>query len=435
MSTLYLRLPPRAALGQTSHAAALGCVFALTGDRSDTIEQEGSASLSELGDVIARAQRVILILAASDVTLLRVIVPPLSAARMKTALPNLVEEQLIADPADCVVVAGAVLDGLRTVAVVQREWLEMLAKIMLALGARKISALPAQMCLPHHADAQVDPQTNTIVAAITETETDGVRDVALALRLAPQQGIGLPILLEPGSDRAFEALQTLRVMVPHAALTLYVPAAQVAAYQAAADDGIGIQPDRWASWISAAREAEPDLMSGLGAAAGPQFNWNRWRWPLVLASALLLVNISALNLDWWRLKQEANSARVALNQTFQNAYPKETVIVDPLLQMQQKIAAAKHAAGQPAPNDFVPLTAGFAEAWNHAGPSSAGGPKLAAGATLPAIAALEYHDSALLVRIKQPGEIPLAALQTALAARNLVLESQGADAVQIRSAR
>lgn len=423
MSTLYLRLPPRAALGQTPHAAALGCAFALTGDRGNSIEQEGAASLSDLADVIARAQHVILILAASDVTLLRVSVPPLSTARMKAALPNLVEDQLITDPADCVVVAGAVLDSLRTVAVVQREWLEMLAKAMTVLGARKVSALPAQLCLPYNTDTGAD----TVIAAITETETDGSRDVALSLRLGPQEGIGLPVMPGLGSDTASEALQTLRTMVPQAALTLYVPATQVAAYQAAADDGIGIQPDRWARWIAGAQEAEPDLMGGLGGAAGPQFNWSRWRWPLILAGALLLLNISALNLDWWRLKQEANSARAALNRTFQNAYPKESVIVDPLLQMRQKIAAAKHAAGQPAPDDFVPLAAGFAEAWNRAGSGSS--------VTPPAIAALEYHERALLVRIKTPGEIPLATLRTALAAHNLTLERQGADTLQIRSAR
>src|SRR5674476_1695699 len=104
--------------------------------------------LSELSDTVAKSQRVVLLLAASDVTLLRVKVPPLSSARLKATLPNLVEDQLIADPSDCVVVAGGLSDGLRTVAVVQRAWLDLLAKTLFAIGARALAALPAQLCLP-----------------------------------------------------------------------------------------------------------------------------------------------------------------------------------------------------------------------------------------------------------------------------------------------
>ena len=325
---------------------------------------------------------------------------------------------MITDPSESVVVAGRSADGLRTVAVVQRDWLEMLVNILLALGARKIAALPAQLCLPFHADA--------VSAAVSEIDTGAGLDIGLTLRLSEQEGIGLPVMPEPGQDTAPEALQTLRLMAPEAAVTLYVPAAQVAAYQAAADERISIQPDRWAHWIAGAQSAEPNVLAGFGHAAGPSFDWSRWRWPLILGGAVLLINVVALNLDWWRLRQEANTARAALTRTFQEAYPKEAVIIDPVLQMRQKIAAAKQQTGQPAPDDFTPLVASFAQAWSDAG---------AGGQALPAIAALEYRERALLIRIKASGEIPMAQLQTALAARNLALTQQGADALQVRSAR
>lgn len=425
MSTLYIRLPARIAAGHAAnHAlqpAQLGCVFALASDAGN-VEREGVAPLSELGALVAGAQRVLLILAATDVSLLRVAVPPLSPARLRVALPNLVEDQLLAEPAEVVVAAGRATDGLRTVAVVQRDWLELLVKIMLALGARKILALPAQLCLPYRAD--------TVSAALCAIESGGERDLTLALRLAAEEGIGLPVLPQAGAATAPSALQMLRLMVPEAAVTLYVPAAEVRAYQAAleaeGEQRITLQPDSWAHWIAGAQHAQPDLVAGLGGATGPGIDWNRWRWPLALAGALLLVNVFALNLDWWRLKREADITRATLAQVFQQAYPKETVIIDPVLQMRQKIAAAKREAGQPAPDDFAPLAAGFAEAWSRAG---------SGGQSLPAIAALEYRERALLVRIKAPGEIPVAQLQPALAAHNLGLTQQGADALQIRSAR
>lgn len=416
MSTLYIRLPARASDASAQHAGALGCAFALASDRGD-IEREGTATLADLADLVTAAQRVTLILAAADVSLLRVAVPPLSPARLKVALPNLVEDQLIGELAESVVVAGRAADGLRTVAVAQRDWLEMLARIVAALGAHRISALPAQLCLPYRAGAAS--------AAITEIDSDTGRDVALALRLSEQDGIGLPVLPAPGDGAAQEALHTLRLMVPEADVTLYVPAAEVGIYQELADERITIQPDHWAYWIAGAQGAEPDLMGGLASAAGSGFDWSRWRWPLILASAVLLINVVALNVDWWRLRQEADTARAALTQTFQAAYPNETVIVDPVLQMRQKIAVAKQAAGQPAPDDFATLVAGFAEAWSHAGGAG----------KAPPIDALEYHERALLVRAKALGQIPLAQLETALAAHNLTASQQGADALQIRSAR
>ena len=45
----------------------------------------------------------VLLLAASDVSLFRIAVPPLPAARLKAALPALVEDRVIGDPADCAI--------------------------------------------------------------------------------------------------------------------------------------------------------------------------------------------------------------------------------------------------------------------------------------------------------------------------------------------
>ena len=98
--------------------------------------------------MIARAQRVVALVAASDVTLWRTQVPPLSPAKLKAALPNLVEDRLIGDPGECAVIAGPLNDGLRTIAVVQRVWLAIIAKALHTLGARNVTILPSQLCLP-----------------------------------------------------------------------------------------------------------------------------------------------------------------------------------------------------------------------------------------------------------------------------------------------
>lgn len=402
--------------------------------------------LSELSDTIAKSQRVVVVLAASDVTLLRVKVPPLSSARLKAALPNLVEDQLIADPSDCVVVAGGLSDGLRTVAVVQRAWLDLLAKTLIAFGARHIAAFPAQLCLPFQSAGQSD-QPGSVTAAINDRNDDGQNaGIDMTLRLSEQDGIGLAISPEQDESAAREAIRTICAVVPEAPITLYVPQSLVNAYQEAVNETVAqnnveqgkritVTADNWSRWIAGASVTTLDLLAGLGLGTGPKLDWRPWRLPLALAAAVLVVNAVALNIDWWRIKGETNSLRMAMVQIYKSAYPKESVIIDPVAQMQQKIAAAKRASGLAAPDDFTAITASFGEAWASA---------VAAAGKATSIAALEYHDHSLFVRLKQGGEAPTQQMKAALAKRSLSLdlgaldhapEQSGAVVWQIRSAK
>ncbi|MDH4235350.1 MAG: type II secretion system protein GspL, partial [Gallionella sp.] len=411
MSTLYIRLPSKAAADSATDRLALACQFALV-SHGKTIEQQGAAPLAELSGTIARAQRVVLLLAASDVTLLRVKAPPLSHARLKAALPNLVEDQLIGDPSDCVVVAGSVADGLRTVAVAQRDWLDTLSRTLIACGARQIAALPAQLCLRDES-----MQSGSVLAAFSE-QNNGID---LALRLSEHEGIGLAIDVGQNEVATHEAIRALCAVVPEAQVTLYVSQASVLSCQneinnsGALNKRINVHADNWSRWIAGASNTTLDLMAGMGAGALPRVELRAWRWPLVLAAAVLAINIAALNFDWWRMRNEAKSLRAAMTEIYKSAFPKETVIIDPVAQMLQKIAAAKRAAGLPTADDFTAITAAFGEAWASAA---------AASGNAPAIAELEYRERSLFVRFKPGMEAPVQQMKTALAERNLTLEQE-----------
>jgi len=360
----------------------------------------------------AKAQQVVLLLAASDVTLLRVQVPPLSAARLKAALPNLVEDRLIADPSSCAVVAGGISGGLRSVAVMQRDWLNFLANTLTASGARRIAALPAQLCLPCH--------PGSVTVSIGEQGSC----IDMLLRFSEHEGVGLAIGHEPHEAPAQEALRTLCAMVPEAPVTLYVPQAAVHAYQEAISHAAElnkrthVSADSWAHWIDGANGVALDLMAGSDTGDIRGIDWRAWRWPMGLAAAVVLINTIALNVDWWRMKSEAGSLRAAMTQIYKSAYPKETVILDPVAQMRQRIAAAKRSSGVPAPDDFTALLASFGEAWGSAMPGKS------------AIDALEYRDGSLFVRLKPvlsrvegPNvEVPAQQIKTALAERGLSLD-------------
>ena len=409
MSTLFIRYPAKASVDS---GAAQTCPFALVGDGGH-LERQGTSPLGNLGDLIAASRRVVLMLAASDATLLRVKAPPLSASRLKAALPALVEEQVLGDTADCVLAAGAAdADGVRTVAVVQRAWLEVLVKALLAQGAHSVSVLPMQLCLPF--------QPGSVSAALSL----GDAGYELILRRSQYDGMGLALPAEPVA-----ALHTLRAMAGDEPVTLYLSQEQMQQFEplladaATAPHGISLADDHWQHWVAASRSAGLDLAPALGAAGASAREWQRWRWPLRIAALAVLVNVVGLNIEWMRLKREANEVRQAMMQTFRAAYPKETVILDPAAQMRKNISLAKADDGQAAPDGFIAMSANLAEALS----------------VLPkrdVIASLDYRERALQVKVK-PNTVDAAAMtqiRSALQARKLELSEANPGTWQIRVA-
>jgi general secretion pathway protein L len=415
LSTLYIRVPSKAAADSVPHWMALPCPFALAA-RGDVIEREGSAALSDLSDAIGKAQRVVLLLAASDVTLLRLQVPPLSPARLKAALPSLVEDQLMSNPDECTIVAGPGGQDLRTVAVVNRGWLDILFNAMTSYGATRVHALPSQLCLPW--------QSGVASAAVTHEETD----VELALRLSEHEGMGLPMASD-GEGTAAEVVQMLSVLVAEAPITMYVSQAEVPVYREAVaavpllDQRITVYADNWTRWLAGAATAVPDLLADRNAAGAVNFDWRPWRWPLILAAVVLLANIVGLNIEWWRMKSEAAALNRTMTQTFKSAFPNEPLVVDAVSQMKQKIATARHDAGQLSPDDFLAMASAFGEAWQSTGASST------------AIAALEYHNYSLLVKLKPGTSVAVDQLKASMAAHNLALSQPSANSLEIRSGK
>lgn len=400
MTTLYIRLPARA-----DHEGALAR-FALVAD-GGAVVQQGEGALRSMGDVVAASRHVVLLLAAADVTLLQVKTPPLSNARLKAALPGLVEEQVLGDPEDCVLVAAPAQldDGTRTIAVTQRGWLEATVKGLLAQGARTVAAVPAQLCLP------LAP--GNVAGAI---DANGI-----TLRHGLYQGLGLAIAGSPAA-----ALQTARALAGDSPLNLYVEPAQLGEYQALvleAGPGIHVEAEHWAHWIAGAKSTTLDLVPGLGAAGAQVRDWKKWRWPLRIALLALVVNLAGLNIQWMRLKREAETITQGMTQTFKAAYPKETVISsDPAAQMRQNIGRAKALQGQVTQDEFVFMAAALGEA----------------ARALPRpleLASLAYRERAMTVKVKPETADPAApkALKAALSARGLDLSESGPGVWLIRS--
>lgn len=397
MATLYIRHPARA------EGEGAACRYALVGDGGN-IEQQGEGALRSLTDIVAASRRVVLLLAGTDVNLLSLRVPPLSAPRLRAALPGLVEEHILGDPLECVLVAApANADGTRPVAVVARDWLEPMVRTLLAQGARAVSALPAQLCLP------LAP--GGVSAAIGGAE--------LLLRQGPYQGLGIALEANPAV-----ALQTARALAGDAPLTLYVPREQLGEYGvllAEAGPGTVLEADDWAHWISGARGVVLDLVPGLGAAGARQRDWRRWRVPIALAFLGVVVNLAGINIEWLRLRGEAAAVRQQMAQTFQSVYPNQPM-VDPVAQMRQAIARAQAGTGQVGPDEFIYMAGSLGDATREL-------------MSPPGITSIEYKERTLRVAVKPETVDPTALrqLQAALSARGLTLDASAAASWVVRS--
>jgi len=426
LSTLYLRLPSRSAAKTLTQWQALPLSFALAA-RNGRVMREGEAVVSTLASSVAQVQRVVLMFAASDVTVLQLAVPPLPASKLRAALPGLVEDRLITDPAECVLVAGPRKNGLCAIAVIERHWLQSVIAIFSGLGARRIVALPMQLCLPL--------QSGGLAAAVAE----GPGQIDLALRFSIDEGIGLPVIAgATNSAIETEVCRALFTLAAHKPVVLMVPVSRVEAYRAAvvhlADMGgdILIRVDSWQDWLEAVERPVLDLMTGMASDQSLSINWRRWRWPLVLAGLLLATNVVALNWDWWRLKSEGEALHAGMIRVYKTTFPNDVVIVDPLVQMQKKITALRKRSGEITPSDFLSLAATLGEIEKTL-PDKSGDES-----TKFSIAALEYRDAILVVRFKLGTNPPTEAVRTALAARHITLTDappeNGATVWRLRSA-
>ncbi|MDF3035532.1 MAG: ral secretion pathway protein GspL [Paucimonas sp.] len=377
MSTIYIRVPSKASADSVAHWITLPCQYAVV-TRGEAIEREGTAALSDLSDVIGKAQRVVLLMAASDVTLLRLQMPPLSPARLRAALPNFIEDQLMSDPAECAFAIGPPTDGLRTVGVVNRGWLDILVNTIESFGALNITALPSQLCLPQQAG---------VSAAVLPEEGA----IELVVRPGEHEGMGLPLLPESAEAAPAEVVQTLCALIPEAPITLYVPQAELPSYRDTAETLLALDPRVTV---------------------------------LALAAALLIVNVVGLNIEWWRMKSEAAALQAGMTQAYRNTFPNDKVVVDPLVQMKQKVAVAQRKSGQMSGDDFLVLATHFGEAWA----------QTATADSKVTISSLEYRDGSLQVRFKGGG-VPLDRLRAGLAPHNLTVTQPSAGTLQIRSGK
>ncbi|MCA8035644.1 type II secretion system protein GspL, partial [Burkholderia arboris] len=203
MSTLIVSLPPREPAVPLQEWQWPELPFMLV-DKAGQVQRAGRAALA----LLPRANATVLIVAARDVLLLAATVPPLKGPKLRQALPNIVEDQLIQDPLGCHIALdpAALPDGRRVLAVVDRAWFRTICDAFTAAGHRHLSAVPATRCLPAprapaeaaSASALADGEGIDAAALAADAAAPLVRPATVAAVLGLATAVE-PVLVEAGA--------------------------------------------------------------------------------------------------------------------------------------------------------------------------------------------------------------------------------------------
>ncbi|NHV30810.1 type II secretion system protein GspL [Burkholderia sp. D-99] len=417
MSTLIVSLPPREPAVPLQEWQWPELPFTLV-DKAGHVQRAGRAALA----LLPRANATVLIVAARDVLLLAATVPPLKGPKLRQALPNIVEDQLIQDPLGCHIALDpdALPDGRRVLAVVDRAWFRTICEAFTAAGHRHLSAVPATRCLPapHASAAPADTEVDAAAVAADAVDAPPARPTTVAAVLGLAASVE-PVLVEAGALPAAAGAPRLELAVARGALGegFAAPASRAAGTLAALAGGGDVE-----LYELGEPGAEPRLAS-VGRADGPllpgavplsfdafarraltekfdlcqfEFESQPWRFdratvkrlrvPLALAAVTLGVAVIGMNLHWWKLSRERDALSAQITETLLSAFPKTTTVLDPPAQMQRQLDQLRLAAGELSPNDFLALSSGLSRSMG--------------ALPLNGIASLDYHDRRLDVAFK-----------------------------------
>ncbi|HHX4057285.1 MAG: type II secretion system protein GspL [Burkholderia contaminans] len=418
MSTLIVSLPPREPAVPLQEWQWPELPFTLV-DKAGHVQRAGRAALA----LLPRANATVLIVAARDVLLLAATVPPLKGPKLRQALPNIVEDQLIQDPLGCHIALDpdALPDGRRVLAVVDRAWFRTICEAFTAAGHRHLSAVPATRCLPapRVAAAPADSEVDAAAVAADAVEAPPARPATVAAVLGLAASVE-PVLVEAGALPAAAGAPRLELAVARGALGegFAAPASRAAGTLAALAGGGDVE-----LYELGEPGAEPRLASVGRTDGGPllpgaaplsfdafarraltekfdlcqfEFESQPWRFdratvkrlrvPLALVAATLGVAVIGMNLHWWKLSRERDALSAQITETLLSAFPKTTTVLDPPAQMQRQLDQLRLAAGELSPNDFLALASGLSRSMG--------------ALPLNGIASLDYHDRRLDVGFK-----------------------------------
>jgi general secretion pathway protein L len=325
-------------------AAPQQCQWALVGDGREPVVGRGP-----LAQLPQRAERVQLVLPATEVLITRARLPQSAKRHAGSVLAFAVEEETLGDPdANQVSWLGSAGDT-DVLAVADRQGLKAWHDALEVAGI-----------------GEYEVHCETLMLPLTEGEW--------SLAWDGREGFVRTSRIEGAAtdcgDRETAPL-SLRLMLDEAKARIDAPksiALHMSANAAGAEPSAAPDLDAWQEQLGIAlRLARPWDWRIASSDAGVSLAQERQRWRLLpgtlqrlrpaawLAAIALAVHALALTADWVRLASEQRSLRAQMESRFRTAFPDAVAVADPALQMRRKLTDARHAAGQADNGDFLPM--------------------------------------------------------------------------------
>lgn len=368
--------------------------------------------------LLPKATQADLVFDTGDVFVAALDAPKLSEAKLRLALPNLLEDRLLADPADCHFAFDMPRSGGSTtissapklpVAVIDRGLLTRALDVLAEAGYKARAAYSEIYTVPAPA------------AGVLSVRADRGRGIA---RSARHDGFAFDLGEAAGSGSDIEVPAALLLAVRQLGIK------RISAYGRDAErifklaGPLGVTVDLAQREVDVtATEGAVNLLQASFAQRGAftTFAVARLRtgslkpfaiWGAVAAATF----IAGMNLYWLKLESEARALRAGMETAFRSAFPEATAVVDPVLQTKRQLGSLRSRAGIPSADDFTVLNIQAAQ--------------LMSMAPVGSVAGVEYRDGSLKVKFK-PGNALDPGLQNSLRAQavqlglNLRFESDG----------
>jgi general secretion pathway protein L len=357
MSVLVILVSPRTRLGARNAEGAETPAQAL-GEGYDYVLSADGLHVASQGraqaSLLPRADSVVAMLADSDVSWQRLILPKAPAARLRAALGGLIEENLLEDDEalHLALPAGAVAGQPVWVAVTQKAWLRAEIELLEKTGLSVERVLPANW----PGDA---PQGHFFEAAAS-----AAGNARIMLSHASEDGLSL-LRLEGSLARALVT--------------------QVAAQSTrwTATPAVAAPAERWlGASVTVLTEAERALQSARSLwnlrqfDLAPRHRGTRalralarrlrspaWRPVRIGLATLLVLQIVGLNAWAWHQRQAIAERRTAQEDLLRSTFPNVRAVLDAPLQMRRETEVLRAAAGRAGSSDLEALLGAAASAW------------------------------------------------------------------------
>ncbi|MCG6965046.1 MAG: type II secretion system protein GspL [Chromatiaceae bacterium] len=306
---------------------------------------EGRDRLQDLAGQ-ASGCRVVVLVPARDVVLLDAELSTRNRQQLLKALPYVVEEQLGAEIESLhFATAPKIGKDRATVAVVAKERMRQWQEALYQAGIEPQAMIPESLALPLQGgdwSLLVDGADATLRTGVVAASCLPAGKVDLLLRLSLEQaGDARPERLRyfnVTADAACEKLVRGLCLEADVELILDPPASLLQLYASGLNEDSAIN-------LMQGEFARKDLL---------QRFWRPWRAAAALSLALVILQSTAMTLDYMTLRRQDDDLRRQIEQLYRDAFPETRNLVDPRLQMEQQLKALKRDSSE---DEFMRLLA------------------------------------------------------------------------------